>query len=51
MELKKAFGLLREPTEEDLPTIDWLKKRANDIPFHSMSVDGAKTTPMDESKG
>ena len=51
MELKKAFGLLREPTEEDLPIINWLKKRANDIPFHSMSVDGAKTTPMDEGKG
>ena len=51
MELKKAFSLLREPTEEDLATINKLKQMANDIPFHSMSVDGAKTTPMNESKG
>lgn len=51
MELKKAFSLLREPTEEDLPVIDNLKKIADNIPFHSMSVDGKKTAPMDESKG
>jgi hypothetical protein len=43
MESKKAFGLLREPTHEDLLMIDKLKKVANDIPFHSMSVDGTKT--------
>jgi hypothetical protein len=51
MELKKAFSLLREPTEEDFPVIDKLKRIANDIPFHSMSVDGTKTTQMDKSKG
>ena len=51
MELKKAFGLLRGPTEEDFPAIDKLKRIASRIPFHSMSVDGAKTTPMEESKG
>ena len=51
MDLKKAFGQLRGPTEEDLLIIDKLKKTANDIFFHSMSVDGTKTTPMDESKG
>ena len=51
MELKKAFNLLRESTEEDLATINKLRQMANDIPFHSMSVDGAKTTPMNESKG
>jgi len=51
MELKKAFALLREPTEEDLLIIEKLRKIANDIPFHSMSVDGTKTTPMDESEG
>ena len=51
MELKKAFSLLREPTKKTLPTINRLKKMANDIPFHSMSVDGTKTTPMNESKG
>ena len=50
MEVKKTFSLLREPTEEDLPIIDRLKKQANDIPFHSMSVDGTKTTPIDDSK-
>ena len=50
MELKKAFGLLREPTEEDLPTIASLKKTATDIPFHSLSVDGTRTTPIDDSK-
>ncbi len=43
MELKKAFGLLREPTEADLLIIDKLKKTMNDIPFHSMSIDGTKT--------
>jgi hypothetical protein len=42
MELKKAFGLLRGPTEEDLPIIDRLKKIANDMPLHSISVDGVK---------
>ena len=51
MELRKAFSLLREPIDEDLPTINTLKKMANDIPFHSMSVDGTKTTLMDEGKG
>ena len=51
MELKKAFGLLREPTEEDFPAINRLKRIANAIPFHSMSVDGTKTTPMNEGKG
>ena len=51
MEQRKAFSLLRKPTQEDLLIIDRLKKMATDIPFQSMSVDGAETTPMDESKG
>jgi hypothetical protein len=48
MEAKKAFGLLREPTEEDLLIIDKLKKIANDVPFHSMSVDGTKTVTTNQ---
>jgi hypothetical protein len=43
VEAKKAFGLLREPTEENLLIIVKPKKIANAIPFHSMSVDGTKT--------
>jgi hypothetical protein len=46
LELKKAFALLREPLEDDLPIIGKLKAIASDIPFHSMSVDGDKTEPM-----
>ena len=45
MELKKALGLLKEPLDDDLPTIRRLKAVASDIPLHSASVDGAKTEP------
>ncbi len=48
MESKKAFGLLREPTEEDLLIIDKLKAIVNDMPFHSMSVDGTKTVTSNQ---
>jgi hypothetical protein len=47
MEAKKAFGLLREPTEDDLPIIEKLRQIGSDIPFHSMSVDGTKTITTD----
>jgi hypothetical protein len=46
LEPEKAFALLREPLDDDLPTINKLKTIANDIPFHSMSVDGEKSEPM-----
>ncbi len=43
LELRKAFSLLREPLEDDLPIISKLKAIASHIPFHSMSVDGEET--------
>lgn len=45
VELKKAFALLREPRDDDLPMITKLKATAKDIPFQSLSVDGEKTEP------
>jgi hypothetical protein len=44
MELDKAFRLLREPTEDDLPVVQYLS-RSKDIPLASLSVDGVKTEP------
>ena len=46
LELRKAFALLREPLDDDMPIITKLKATASDIPFHSMSVDGEKTEPI-----
>ena len=43
LELRKAFALLREPLEDDIPIINKLRAIASEIPFHSMSVDGEKT--------
>ena len=43
LELRKTFALLREPLEDGIPIIRKLKVAANEIPFHSMSVDGEKT--------
>ncbi len=51
MESKKAFGLLSEPTEEDLLIMDKLKRIANNVPFHSMSVDGTKTVTLPKRAG
>ncbi len=46
MEVRKALGLLREPTQDDLEVIEKLKAIARDLPLASLSVDGEKTVPM-----
>ena len=46
MELKKAFGLLREPGDEDTPVIATIKAIAPALPVSSASRDGEFTMPV-----
>jgi hypothetical protein len=45
-DVKKATGLLREPTAEDLPIIEKIRSTAAGIPVSSASRDGEFTLPV-----
>jgi|GEM_PF-4199653 len=46
LEVRKAAGLFREPSEEDLPIIGKIKSIAHSIPVYSASRDGEFTLPV-----
>ena len=46
LELKKACGLLREPTADDWSTIELIKSIAHKLPIVSASRDGEFTLPV-----
>ena len=45
MDLPKALRLLRDPAEEDGPTIENLRSISKDLPLSSATVDGIRTEP------
>ena len=46
LDIRKAAGLLREPSEDDRPIIDRIKSIAHSLPVSSASRDGEFTLPV-----
>ena len=46
LQIRKAVGLFREPSEEDWPIIEKIKSIAHTIPIASASRDGEFTLPI-----